>query len=115
MSSPSTRADSKVSRPTTAPDHIARAAARVLLGKAALQDQADRAAGEDGASDGERKNFRIHSLSPKDGSPKHVWWPFARTGRKRAAQIARCVNRATLLIRRNFRPLSWPDAGTCER
>ena len=43
-----------------------RAAAGVVLGKVALQDKADRAAGEDGGSDGERENFRISSLSPQE-------------------------------------------------
>jgi hypothetical protein len=38
--------------------------------KAALQDQADRAAGEDGGSDGERENFRIHRCPPKRRATK---------------------------------------------
>src|SRR5271163_1002615 len=89
MSSPRTRADSKVSRPTTAPDHIARAAARVLLGKAALQDKADQAPAKTAAVTASAKISGFIVVPPKDRPPKHVWWPFARTGRKRAAQIAR--------------------------
>src|SRR5271168_3374863 len=115
MSSPSTRADNKVSRPTTAPI-ISRGPPFVYFsGRLRCRIRPTAPPAKTAAVTASAKISGFIVVPPKTAHQSTFGGPLRELEENEPRKIARCVNRATLLIRRNFRPLSWPDAGTYER
>src|SRR5277367_2522598 len=85
MSSPRTKADSKVSRPTTAPI-ISRGPPLVYFsGRLRCRIRPTAPPAKTAAVTASAKISGFIVVPPKDGPPKHVWWPFANGTKTRLA------------------------------